>query len=308
MTPLQQFDTRAKGKFLLSGEYAVLDGALALAIPLKRGQTLSVNPGSEISLEWAATNQAEENWLEARFRLPDLSIMKSSDAEATRRLKEILQAARNQNPLLFTELAGYQVNTRVDFPREWGLGTSSTLIAALAKWLGVNPYRLLEESMGGSGYDLACAYAEGPVLYQRQGHNPYVNPVELPKTITDQLFFVFLGKKQNSREGIQRYRELASNKKDLIKNITRLTEAFATARDIQDFGNLMNQHEQLISEAIRMEPVKSRLFSDYPFEVKSLGAWGGDFVMVVGEDGGEVKKYFETNQFFTLFSWEELAF
>ena len=38
--------------------------------------------------------------------------------------------------------------------------TSSTLIANLAKWSNVDPYILLSETFGGSGYDIACASAK----------------------------------------------------------------------------------------------------------------------------------------------------
>jgi mevalonate kinase len=39
---MQQF--YAPGKLLITGEYAVLDGAWALALPTRLGQTLTVTP------------------------------------------------------------------------------------------------------------------------------------------------------------------------------------------------------------------------------------------------------------------------
>ena len=44
----------AHGKLLLTGEYLVLKGAMALAIPLNEGQTLSVETSTEGGLLWRA--------------------------------------------------------------------------------------------------------------------------------------------------------------------------------------------------------------------------------------------------------------
>ena len=40
------------GKLLISAEYAVLDGALALALPTKFGQSLSVKSNSDNTILW----------------------------------------------------------------------------------------------------------------------------------------------------------------------------------------------------------------------------------------------------------------
>jgi hypothetical protein len=39
-----------------------------------------------------------------------------------------------------------------------------------------------------------------------------------------------------------------------------------------------------MSQILRKTTVKERLFSDYPGAIKSLGAWGGDFILAVGND------------------------
>ena len=45
---------RANGKLLLTGEYLVLKGALALALPTKLGQTMTVETVHAPSLRWDA--------------------------------------------------------------------------------------------------------------------------------------------------------------------------------------------------------------------------------------------------------------
>ena len=47
---------KSNGKFLLTGEYLVLKGATALALPLKKGQSLDVEilDGNEGLIHWDA--------------------------------------------------------------------------------------------------------------------------------------------------------------------------------------------------------------------------------------------------------------
>ena len=57
---------RANGKLLLSGEYLVLHGALALAVPLKKGQTLDVYSGKPGFLQWEAYHP-DGLWIQAEW-------------------------------------------------------------------------------------------------------------------------------------------------------------------------------------------------------------------------------------------------
>ena len=55
----------SNGKLLLTGEYLVLDGAKALAIPTKFGQDLLVEPIQEPELIWASFTNTGDCWFEA---------------------------------------------------------------------------------------------------------------------------------------------------------------------------------------------------------------------------------------------------
>jgi len=55
------------------------------------------------------------------------------------------------------------------------------------------------------------------------------------------------------------------------------------------------EHENIISELIGFEKVKTIYFSDYWGTVKSLGAWGG-----------ETKKYFNEKGFNVFLKYKEL--
>ena len=193
------FHTHAHGKLLLTGEYFVLDGALALALPVRYGQSLRVESGIQSdTLTWTSRDHAGNTWFEAVYALPDLQLLSATDGGVARTLAQILHACRQQNPaFLATSSAGVQVFTQNDFPREWGLGTSSTLIAAVAKWAGVDPYPVLFNTLGGSGYDLACAYADGPLTYRLLAQKPAIQPIKFAPSFSAYLKIQNTGKQKN---------------------------------------------------------------------------------------------------------------
>jgi len=304
------FETYARGKLLITGEYAVLDGALALAVPVQRGQALRAQTGAPTgSLHWRAMDELGRCWLEASINLRLLEIQETNDPPTAAGLQNLLRAARLQNPDFLTNEPSAAVETRTDFPRAWGLGTSSTLVAAVAKWAAINPYRLLADSFGGSGYDVACAYANSPILYRRNPNgSPEVHPVAFHPPFAGQLYFVYLGQKQDSRAGIQRYRAVASEAQTLAATLSNLTEQALRADTLREFEQVLETHEQRISEALQLPKAKDRYFEDYWGAVKSLGAWGGDFVLVTSaQTPEETHNYFNDLGFEVFIPWNELA-
>ncbi len=304
------FETRAQGKLLLTGEYFVLDGATALAIPVRFGQTFSVAAGDTIGkLSWQSQNPDGSVWFSAEFMWPSFQILHASDESTAQTLASILRACQRQNTSFFIENQSFSVITQNDFPREWGLGTSSTLIAALARWAEVDPYKVLFDTLGGSGYDIACAYAEGPILYRLEpGEKPLVAQLQaVPLFLADQLYFVFLGKKQNSREGIAHYRERVVQKPGIIEKVSQLTQQFLEARTLEELDAVLLAHELLISETLGMPRAKDLYFKDYWGEVKSLGAWGGDFVLVTSVQSEAVTRaYFERKGLEIIIPWQKM--
>ena len=53
---------------------------------------------------------------------------------------------REQNQDFLAELKGAVIETQLDFLRNWGLGSSSTLINNIAQWANVNPFDLQQKS------------------------------------------------------------------------------------------------------------------------------------------------------------------
>lgn len=292
----------SNGKLLITGEYVVLDGATALALPTKYGQTLSVEKNNTPGLFWKSFDKDKNCWFESYFELSNLKSEKETKESAT--LSDILKAARNLNKNFLTSKNGYAVATYLDFDRNWGLGTSSTLINNIAQWANVNAFELLEKSFGGSGYDIAAAQHSTPIFYIRNKTlQPEVRNVHLNWDFKDALFFVHLNQKQNSKEGIAAYKNALVSKKQL-QQITDLSNKLLMCYTLQDFEALLNAHEALISIIIKQPTVKSRLFNDYPNTIKSLGAWGGDFILVTGNKND--LEYFKAKGYNTILSFEEM--
>ena len=302
----------SNGKLLLTGEYLVLDGAKALALPTKFGQNLIVEKIVEPQLIWGSFTNTGECWFEAVFDLPKLRLVSAtfnSDKEGSadfiaETLLEILEEARNLNPEFLNVDGGYIVKTKLTFPRNWGLGSSSTLINSIASWAKVDAFKLLWNSFKGSGYDIACAQNNTAIFYQIKDKNPIIEQVNFNPIFKENLFFVFLNKKQDSKEGIAKFRESQKDFSVELKRISELSEAFLVAESLQDFEKLIIEHEHIISSIIKIKPVKEKLFSDYFGEIKSLGAWGGDFVMVTGNE--KTPSYFKNKGFEIVISYSEM--
>lgn len=298
----------ANGKLLLSGEYFVLDGALALALPTKLGQSLELSRPKEPGLlRWRSYDREDALWFEAVYDLPDLHCRRTTDENTARRLRDILREASVQRPELWDPATGWEVKTRLDFPRDWGLGSSSTLIALIAQWTQTDPFSLLQASFGGSGYDLACATARSPILYQRLRGRPQYVEFPFYPPFRSQLYFVYLGAKQNSREGIARFREKVTHAPQLIDRASRLSADIIRAGTIEDFETALNRHENLVAATLELPRAQELHFSGFHGTVKSLGAWGGDFVLLSSRQP-EIPLRTELSErgFTTVFPYDEL--
>ena len=294
----QTYSFHSNGKLLITGEYAVLDGALAFALPTQKGQTLKVIEGANEN-RWQAFDANGDLWFDSA------TLTTETDQQIAQTLQKILTTATHLNPNFKDKWLHSQVQTHLEFPRLWGLGTSSTLINNIAQWAAVNPYELLFKSFGGSGYDIACAKSNTPLLYKLEGGKPHSYPLRFLFPHTHQIYFVYLNQKQNSKDGIARYRSVTKSKRKLAESITRLTEQFVLAHTVTDVCQILNEHETLISNYLNMPTVKERLFSDFNGTVKSLGAWGGDFVLAISETE-DTPVYFASKGFGTCVPYNEM--
>jgi len=120
-------------------------------------------------------------------------------------LIDILHEAYLLNPDFLQKADGYIIQTELTFPKFWGLGTSSTLINNIAQWLEIDAFKLLKNSFGGSGYDVACAQHDSAILYQLVNEEPTVETIRFKPAFSDKIHFVYLNKKQNSKSAIASY-------------------------------------------------------------------------------------------------------
>ena len=295
----------SNGKLLITGEYLVLDGAKSLALPTKFGQYLKVTSGDLGQIHWTSFDFDNSIWFEETISFNEIINFKDSDNLSQREtLIKILQEAHLLKADFLKSSFGYSISTAVTFPKLWGLGTSSTLINNIAQWLQIDAYALLKNSFGGSGYDIACAQNETPILYQLENGLPIVEKVIFNPEFTDSIYFIYLNKKQSSKTAIENYYK---NKKNLDINfqiINEITTAVLNSNSLEEFCDLLDKHEKVMSEILELPTVKENLFSDFDGSIKSLGAWGGDFVMAVSKENPTA--YFENKGYKTIVTYKDM--
>lgn len=297
----------SNGKLLISGEYAVLDGALILAVPTRFGQSMTVKEIPDRILKWQSLDEKGTVWLDTTINTHELNTEFSTLSEHSVRatLIKILAEAQKLNPEFLTKDTGFKIETRLSFPKNWGLGTSSTLINNIAQWAQIDAFQLLWNSFKGSGYDIACAQANGPILYQVIDGKPGIQRAAFDPIFKDAIYFVYLNKKQNSREGIAAYQKLRFNRNILIDNLSRISQEMVSSQKLSDFEQLIEEHEAILSKTLDRTPVKESLFPDHAGAIKSLGAWGGDFILATGNP--DTPKFFKEKGYETVIPYSQMV-
>lgn len=296
----------SNGKLLITGEYLVLDGAKAFALPTKFGQNLIVEKGSNQEIKWKSFDSDGSIWFEDTILFSEISNKKNAKNESVRNtLISILHEAYLLNPDFINHSEGYCITTELSFPKNWGLGTSSTLLNNIAQWLQIDAFVLLKNSFGGSGYDIACAQNDSPILYHLEQDKPIVEKVNFSPIFTENLYFVYLNKKQSSKAAIASYYNNKNNNlaKIIAKN-DKITSAVLIASTLKTFALAIEKHEAEMSNILEMQTVKEALFPDFDGVIKSLGAWGGDFVLVISKDNPNA--YFTSKGFETIIPYSEM--
>ncbi|WP_053990995.1 GYDIA family GHMP kinase [Mangrovimonas sp. TPBH4] len=305
---MESFKHYSHGKLLLTGEYVVLDGALSLAIPTKFGQGLIVKPIEEPTLLWRSLDYEGNVWFEATFKVENNQItsVQHTNQSVNDRLIQILETAKKLNPEFLNTFNGSEITTALEFPNNWGLGTSSTLINNISNWAKVDPYKLLKATFGGSGYDIACASHDTPILYQLEtnSNGRKVTPVTFNPVFSSHLYFVHLNQKQNSREGIAHYKANRGDNFSAISEINDITKQVLACDSLSEFETLIKAHESIISKLTKQTTVEEHLFRDFNGAVKSLGAWGGDFIMLTSEV--DPRPYLSSKGFTTVLPFSEM--
>ncbi len=299
------------GKLLLSGEYFVMDGAMALALPTSVGQSMKVKyrQSYQPTLNWKSFDHTGKVWFESDYEFWHFKPIKSQTSEKQDFVHQVLKAARMQNPHFLRDDVDVFVETKIEFPLEWGLGSSSTFLYNVAQWAYVSPFELMKKTIGGSGYDIACAQALGPIRFQKTDNKPQWESATFNPSFKESLYFIYLGQKQSSEQEVLKYQSTKiEGKQQIVNDLSQLTLEMISAQTLGTFNKIISAHENIISTALNYEKVKTKFFSDFWGEVKSLGAWGGDFVLATSDRSPqETRDYFSSKGFSTLIPFSEIV-
>jgi len=297
----------ANGKLLISGEYLILNGALALATATKHKQSLFFDNNNCKIIHWKSFDNDGSLWFEGEFKSVGFHIIKTSNKDIGQKLSILLKTAFElsaQNKIL-----SGNITTQLDFSRLWGLGTSSTLSSLIAQLFKINAIDLHFATSNGSGYDVACANCNSAITYKLSDKNKTtIVPIIWNPSFKNNIFFVYLNKKQDSNIQVERFRDKTSNieLQEQIISISNITKNIIECQYLKEFEYLITKHEEILSLILKTKTIKDKLFEDYNGAIKSLGSWGGDFVLATGNISN--REYFKKKGYNTILEFDKLIF
>ena len=297
---------KSNGKILLCSEYLVLEGAKAIALPSKLTQDLQVTKCENKIIEWQSFDENNDLWFEEKFYFSGSDL--KYDGEKNKTSEKILLLFKY---LLKTkdikDILGNKFLTKLNFKRDWGLGTSSTFVNNLAKWAKTDPYKLLFSAFNGSGYDIACCDVKNPIFFQKKQNSISIENISFNPPFVENLYLVYLEKKQNTQTSIINYLNIKSDRKHLIEKANFIAEEIIKCKDLNQFEELIVEHENIIASATSQEPIHQSVFSAYcQGKIKSLGAWGGDFILVTSKNND--LSFFKNKGYNTILKLSELVY
>ena len=117
-------------------------------------------------------------------------------------------------------------------------------------------------------------------------------------------FFIIQNKKQSSKSAISNYITKRHRVNKIVSEIDQITKDALVVKEGREFALLMEKHQVIMSNVLETETVKEMLFPDFKGVIKSLGAWGGDFVMLLFKENP--KNYFIEKGYTTILTYNEL--
>jgi mevalonate kinase len=299
---------KANGKLMISGEYLVLKGALALMTPLRVGQFMQVETldrGTGI-LTWNST-VSKHPWFSTTIDISNWSIVYVTEHGIADRLLNVLRMAASLKKGFLLPDKDYVVSVDTGFDMHLGFGSSSALIANVAQWAGLNPFDLYFQVASGSGADIAAAVSKGPLLYKLKNRQPAVEPVSFHPPFHQNLCFVYLGRKQDTAVSLEAFRSTGKVSETAIQQLDRITYRMLKSTHLIQFGEALQEHEAILAGVLGRPIIREERFPDFPGAIKSLGAWGGDCALAASEEGFEsMRAYFLSKGLNTVISFGEI--
>jgi mevalonate kinase len=275
------------GNIILLGEYYVLWGGKSLCLPTRLGQRFKVERGD---MSWSSFDQQNKSYYKKNINLKKLN--KNDFIENLfLSCEHILKPGQK-----------FKIESTLEYPFSWGLGSSASTLVGFSRIFGIDPFDLFTMTQKGSGYDVAVSLKCEPLIYQI---NKASQTWQVNNFLKDHLFFLPLGEKVDSSSEVSDVLKNSITKEGL-KKITTIVTEFENVETLEKLNEIIFEHDTLISELINKKSLKSELFSDYPEQVKYLGAWGGDMALVVKWDSKEkTREYFKSKGYESIFSFSE---
>lgn len=285
--------SRAPGKLVLIGEYAVLEGAPALAMAVDRFARVELTEG------------------------PDWIALGPSETEPTMPLIEgvlgLFDGARG----------GGKIDTRDFYHPEGGklgLGSSAAASVALAgavarrqgdALMGETGWRLLTKAHTslqegrGSGIDLACSFLGGVVRFELSAKRPAMDRLAWPAGL--ELCAVFTGESASTKTFLQRWSSWKSGERvqsgRVMEQLAQESDAGVAAFARGDVAGFLGAVEAYgrrlgtLGDAIAMpivSPVHAavrQVASELGLVYKPSGAGGGDVGTALGTEGTDWDRF-----------------
>ena len=297
---------KSNGKLLITSEYLVMKGAMALAIPAKLEQELNVISTNSDFVNWKSFNKNNQIWYEEKFFLDKGNLIYNSQknkmSDLIVHLFDYIHTFNSPEKSI-----GNEFIWKINFDRNWGLGSSSTLINNLSKWAKVNPYKLLFSVFNGSGYDIACCDKSNPIIFQKKDGYLTVSNTTFNPNFLNNLFLIFLNKKQDTQKSIQNFLKTDESFNEGINQINEIVHEIENVKNITTFESLIERHEKIIANILQTPTIQNEKFPDYNNGViKSLGSWGGDFILASGDE--KSIDYFKEKGFNTIKKISDLLY
>lgn len=279
----------APGKVILAGEYAVLHGFEALALPVNKGQWLDTwcystpNNGHDF-FRYTALDKDEQSWLFVELEIDVLRngvLNLNEHPPETHFLLRLLQHVPTE---FWKHGYSHRFESRLEFDRVHGLGSSSTFLTLLCQYFGLNPHTLQHQIFGGSGYDVAIAQVQKPLVFWLKNDESNFREWSLKPDLTAGWNIVFLGEKVNSRESVAKANtqmEKVANDENYRLQISKILAVVRDAQDIPTLETGLEMYQLFLSQLLELPSVYAH-FNIKPVSRglgKWLGAWGGDMIL-----------------------------
>lgn len=291
---------RIPGKIMLSGEYAVLKGARSLSFPVQFGQLFTFSAScNSITI---STNYKGKQLFNGFFTKKG-DIVTTSSSKQARFMEEVLKTIVK---IMHKDLPPFNLEIASEYPLSWGLGSSSSFITGICRFLDIHPLSVNEKMKHSSGFDVATQWKETPVLYKKLPR-PVLEEAKVDFPFANQLYFVWQGKKQSSKKSIQEFHKITWSKNEL-QRITTISQELLRIKKIEGFIALIEEHEKTLSKVLKMPVLQEKISAFEGIPAKSLGAWGGDFALLVWRESFQkLKLHLRPAGYTVVIPWSKMV-